>query len=126
MLKSKTSTALALSRWLNSGRRGKWCALRHFPSHAVVGPGHRGAVNASDIIAIQAVVLGAHDTAGHSQAKITGRGEASSTAAVAGVRGLSLTKSPANEPLVPSGMPITAAGTESLLHRSNGRSRLIG
>ena len=125
MLKSQTSTPMALSGWLTSGRRGQRDALRPSPSHAVVGSGRRGAIHTSAVIAVRAVLLGAHTTAGHTKTKVAGRGEAPSTTVESGVSGLSLTRSSAHRPLVPSGMPVAAACTESLLHRRNGCTSLI-
>ena len=126
MLKSRTASILALTRRVEGGRRGQWCAICQVPSHAVIGSAHRATVSASDIIAIQAVLIGAHETSAHSMAEISRRGTTSSTDAVASLRSIGVSWSSTTYSLLSTCLPVPATGAESVLHRCNGRSGLVG
>ena len=126
MLKSRAASIQALTRREEGGRRGQWSAICQVPSHAAIGSAHRVTINPSDIIAIQAVLIGAHETSAHSMAEVSRRGTTSSTGAIASLRDMGVSWSSATCSLLPTGLPVPATGAESVLHRRNGRSGLVG
>ena len=126
MLKPKTASILSLARRPKGGRRGQWCAIRSMVGHALEASSHWPPVNASDIIAIQAVLIAAHKTSANSHGGVSRRGASATTAAKATLRVLGKSRSPAACSLLPTGPPVPATGAESILHRRTGRTGVVG